>query len=180
MASNFDQAVEVILAHEGGLVRNPNDPGGLTNFGISMRFAKNNLNGSHFGRGDGPVNDLDIINMTREEAKKIYFDFWWNKQGYGKIDDQRLATKVFDMSVNMGPVQAHKLVQRAANFFNSDVIDDGQFGPRTISSLNSNPIDQMLLQIISQQKAFYQHIVAASPTKQEFLKGWLKRASWPF
>jgi len=33
----FDQAVEVILKHEGGLADNPNDPGGITNFGISKR-----------------------------------------------------------------------------------------------------------------------------------------------
>jgi lysozyme family protein len=53
--SNFDLAVEFVLRHEGGLVHNPHDPGGTTNFGISQRAYP----------------EVDIGNLTRDEAKEI-------------------------------------------------------------------------------------------------------------
>ena len=33
----FDAAVEIVLAHEGGLADDSADPCGITNFGISLR-----------------------------------------------------------------------------------------------------------------------------------------------
>ena len=37
MPSTLDNAIEKTLAHEGGYVNDPDDPGGETNFGISKR-----------------------------------------------------------------------------------------------------------------------------------------------
>jgi lysozyme family protein len=33
--SRFEQAVELVLQHEGGFVQHPRDPGGATKFGIT-------------------------------------------------------------------------------------------------------------------------------------------------
>ena len=58
---NFDIAFDRLMGHEGGLVDHPNDPGGLTKFGISQRSYPN----------------IDIRKLTREDSKAIYRrDFW--------------------------------------------------------------------------------------------------------
>jgi lysozyme family protein len=61
--SDFNQAVKVILQHEGGYVDNPNDPGGATNYGISLRFLADHPESGDFN-GDGEVDAEDIANMT--------------------------------------------------------------------------------------------------------------------
>ena len=37
--SAFELAIPIVLKHEGGFADNPADPGGATNFGISLRFS---------------------------------------------------------------------------------------------------------------------------------------------
>ena len=63
----FDQAIEVILKHEGGYANNPNDSGGETKYGISKRSYP----------------ELNIRGLTRDYAKKIYEqDFWKPLKSY--------------------------------------------------------------------------------------------------
>lgn len=90
MDTKFDKAIKVVLAHEGGYVNDPNDLGGETNFGISKRSYPT----------------VDIKNLTREQAVEIYRGDWWERYRYGDIEDLDVATKVFDLAVNMGPVPA--------------------------------------------------------------------------
>jgi len=63
MLVNFDEIIEVVLHHEGGYVNDPKDPGGETNFGIAKR--------SH--------PDVDIKNLTKDGAKEIYKEHYWDK-----------------------------------------------------------------------------------------------------
>ena len=60
--SNFDEIIEVVLHHEGGYVNDPKDPGGETNFGVAKR--------SH--------PDVDIANLTKDGAKEIYKEYYWD------------------------------------------------------------------------------------------------------
>ena len=92
----FVQAVEAVLNHEGGYVNDPDDPGGETKWGISRRSYPS----------------LDITNLTREDAIAIYYRDWWRRYKYDLIEDAAVAAKVLDLSVNMGPSQAHKILQR--------------------------------------------------------------------
>ena len=53
----FEEAIKVILKHEGGYSNDKDDPGGATDYGISLRFLQDHdidLN------GDGKVNEMDI------------------------------------------------------------------------------------------------------------------------
>ena len=158
----FLRAVEVVLKHEGGYVNNPADPGGETKYGISKRSYPN----------------LDIENLTREQAIEIYYRDWWQKYRYGEIEDLTVATKVFDLSVNMGPSTAHRLLQRAINFTGAgNVVVDGMIGPITLSVLNYEGNPEKIVQTLRFMAAEHYHELAKKrPASRGFLFGWLNRA----
>ena len=160
MSELFEKAITVVLKHEGGYVNDPNDLGGETKYGISKRSYPH----------------LDIKTLTVEQAIEIYRRDWWDKYRYGDIKDQDVATKVFDLSVNMGPATAHRLLQEALVFLGYPVEIDGIIGPQTIAAANkADP--RRLLQVLRWLSAHhYYRIAAQRPQSQAFLIGWLKRA----
>lgn len=160
--AKFEDAIGFILKHEGGLVNNPADPGGLTNFGISKRWA------------DSQGICLDIANLTQDEAKALYKEYFWNPL-FDSIISQEVGGKILDLTVNMGAKQANKLAQRACE---GKCLVDGQLGPKTILAINSIPPDLYLTAICSLQADFYHALVAQKPQLGVFLKGWLKRSAW--
>jgi hypothetical protein len=92
----FIKAFENTLSREGSYVNDRQDPGGETKYGISKRSYPK----------------LDIKNLTQYQAKQIYFaDFWLNGK-YEEFVDDNLAIKLFDLAVNVGPVQANQLLQQ--------------------------------------------------------------------
>lgn len=160
MDERFLQAVEVVLAHEGGYVNDPRDPGGETKYGISKRSYPH----------------LDIANLTREDAIAIYYRDWWQRYGYGRLQDEAIATKLLDMAVNMGPATAHRLLQEVLVFLGYDIAVDGIIGPQTVGATNkADP--KRLLQLLRWRAAEHYYRIAAQRTQsQAFLMGWLKRA----
>ena len=52
-AATYDEAVRRLLVHEGGYSNHPSDPGGPTNFGITIadyrRYVKERNRGRHAG-----------------------------------------------------------------------------------------------------------------------------------
>jgi len=160
MDERFLRAVEVVLKHEGGYVNDPRDPGGETKWGISRRSYPN----------------LDVANLTREDAIAIYYRDFYSKYGYGRLNDEAVATKVFDMAVNMGPATAHRLLQEALVFLGYPVDIDGIIGPQTIAAANkADP--KRLLQVLRWRAAeHYYRIAVQRPQSRAFLIGWLRRA----
>lgn len=177
--ASFETAIPVILIHEGGFVNHPSDPGGATNFGISLRFLADHPGVGDFD-GDGDVDVEDIANMTQEQACEIYRQFWWDKYRYDLINDQTIATKIFDMAVNMGAGRAHRIVQASLNkAFGLKLSVDGIIGNTTRGVLNACTDDdeQLLLSTIcDEQFAFYQRLVASRPHLSVFINGWKNRA----
>lgn len=168
--SNFDLAIPIILRHEGGFVNDAADPGGATNYGVSLRWLK--------GQGlagdvdhDGDVDAADIKAMTVDDAKALYKKFWWDAYHYGTILAQAVANKIFDMAVNMGAPRAHKMVQQVLG-----LVEDGVIGPKTLNELNTRPSLGVIVSLQNTQAAFYRALVAANPARQKFLQGWLNRA----
>ena len=169
--TKFENAVEVVLQHEGGFVDDPADPGGATNWGISFRFLKDTLH------RDATV--AMVRDMFRAEAIAIYLTYFWRPNGYQDIADQTVATKVFDMAVNMGPEQAHKILQRGLIALGANVADDGILGPKTMAATNQADPVQLIGKIVGLQADFYTDLVARKPALRKFLHNWLHRASWP-
>lgn len=178
--SAFENAITVILKHEGGFVDNPNDPGGATNWGISLNFLVDHPKDGDFDH-DGDVDREDILNMNRDDAIDIYKKFWWDKFNYGLIVDQTIATKVFDFSVNMGAKRSHMLLQQALNTaFDLGLTVDGILGKASMSVINSctdgDREQQLLNAYCDEAWTFYQNLIIKNPKLQVFAKGWKNRA----
>ena len=92
---NFDIAFERLIGHEGGYVNHPEDPGGETNWGITLRTARE-------AGYTGSMRDL-----TRDQAKEIYRTAYWGRAQAEQYDGA-IAFQVFDAAVNHGIGQARR------------------------------------------------------------------------
>jgi lysozyme family protein len=179
--ADFNKAIITVLKHEGGFCNDPDDPGGATSYGISLRFLlkRGSLKLGDID-GDGDIDIDDIREMSLEDAKNIYYKEWWQKYRYGQIDHQELATKIFDFSVNMGSRQAHKLLQRALRACGMPVKDDGILGARSRAAIRlvteSGRGDALLCALRSEAAGFYRLLAATKRKLAKFLNGWLSRA----
>ena len=69
LESMFQQALDQLMAMEGGLVDNPNDPGGITKCGVSLRF----IQGHNIDIDDNGIVDAEDIKALRtDQARDIY------------------------------------------------------------------------------------------------------------
>ena len=140
-----------ILEAEGGLVDDPNDPGGLTKYGISQAAFP----------------DLDIVNLTPEQAIGIYATDYWEPAKCPALP-QALALVHFDAAVNCGVGQAARFLQQAVG-----VTVDGIVGPVTIAAAWKAP--EAVGAYLSVREAFYRRLAQANPAEGVFLDGWLNR-----
>ena len=179
--AEYAPAFAKVIELEGGFVDHPDDPGGATNLGISLRFLQ--TEGEYeFGDidNDGDLDYEDIKNMTMKAASDIYKKHWWDKYGYEGIPNQAVANKIFDMAVNMGARQAHKLLQRAINCVLGQraLVDDGLLGEKSSQGMQvalQQPL-ALLAALRAQQEGFYRALVAGNSKFKAFLNGWLNRA----
>lgn len=112
----LERALVDLFGHEGGLVNNPADPGGLTKFGISQRAYPK----------------VDIKALTLESAASIYARDYWDATPAGAVGTYDLAYAIFDAAVNSGPKQAVKWLQQTLG-----AAADGSWGPESKAALNA-------------------------------------------
>jgi lysozyme family protein len=178
--SSFERAIPIVLVHEGGYVNDPADPGGATNFGVSLRYLIS-CGGLKFHpeldlNHDGKLDYLDIRAMSKDQAVAVYRRDWWDAEHYGNIADDDCATKVFDLSVNMGHIRAHKLAQTACRACGQNILPDGKLGPLSIAAINHCEPLCFLFHIRDNAALFYRSLAARNPKLSKFLPGWLRRA----
>lgn len=180
---HFEKAILITLKHEGGFVNDPVDPGGATNWGMSIRYLKDRgdmdkdgwLDGDLDHDGDIDIND--IKNMTVEQAVELYRSGFWDKYKYDTIKDFTVAARVFDMTVNMGAKQTGKIVQRALNKLGNKLVVDGAVGPNTFKAINAADPEELMAEIRVEHAQFYLDLIAANPAMAKYKNGWLKRAA---
>jgi len=120
---------EEILVREGGFVDDPDDPGGATNFGVTihtMRRLGLDLD------GDGDVDVADVRRLTRRQARDIFVDHYFRRPGIARLPET-LQASVFDMYVNAG-ANAVRILQRLLTDFGHPLSADGVIGPRTVAA----------------------------------------------
>ena len=180
--AEFEPALEILLRLEKGFVDHPNDPGGATNLGWSLRSLKKVGDEDEDGWRDGDLDhdgdvDIDdILAMTRADASTLYRGQWWDRYRYDLLRAQVIANKVLDLSVNTGAGRAHRILQEALGRSRRRVKVDGQLGPITLKAVNSVDAHQMLADLRLEALTFYRQLVSPKPAMTVFLRGWERRA----
>ena len=147
---------------------NVTDSGGVTNFGVSLRFYRQTVKPD--------ATESDIRNLSVTDAEHVYKTQFWDKGRYAELDSQTLATKMLDLSVNMGPHEANKLLQRAINVLNPSLVTvDGVVGIHTIAAANAADPQKLYDQLISEGRDFYSNTLIAHPEDRVFYSGWSRR-----
>lgn len=170
--SNFEIAVQTVLKHEGLLVDDKRDPGGITNYGVSLRFALSTKDLELFDIDlDGDIDADDIRALTPERAKKAYYKHFWKKYKYAQYD-LVIGKKLLDLGVTMGHKQVAKCIQRAvraASLF--ELKDDGILGVQSVLAIKAcNPM-VLGAALCSEAAGFYRSL-----NKPRYINGWLNRA----
>lgn len=179
-SGRFDYAVKHVLEHEGGFSNDKNDPGGATNYGISLRFLKEmDIDFDH----DGDIDIQDVKNIHFTDAIDIYKKYFWDKNHYEAINSLEIAAKIFDIAVNIGASRAHKIAQKGCTYCgHKDLKIDGILGPKSFAAINEITThgrqSDLMDEIVNEQKWFYEHLTEDNPKLKVFLKGWLNRAAW--
>jgi lysozyme family protein len=176
--TDFEICIAKTLDIEMGFVDNPNDAGGATNFGLSLRFMQRLSDTDKDGYADGDIDrdgdvDIDDIKkLTLPNVHRILKAYFWDTLPVNEASvPLSIKWKLFDISVNCSPVQAIKMLQRALK-----VEADGVFGIKSWESLHTLSTDTVLAGLAEQQMKHYSACVVNRPANLTFLRGWTERA----
>ncbi|GGG95668.1 glycoside hydrolase family 108 protein [Silvibacterium dinghuense] len=169
--ASFEQFLPMLLKFEGGYVMNPDDPGGETNKGITLRTFTSCAR-SLLGLEPTSAN---LRALTDAQVGIIYRAQYWNAILGDEIASQELANIVCDFYVNAGE-HATLLLQTVINEVGRAggiaVETDGSIGPATLKALQALDPAAVYRAYRSARIAYYQQLGQKYPM---FLAGWLKR-----
>lgn len=179
MTKIFDTIQGFTARWEGGFVDHPNDPGGATNFGVSLRWLKDA--GIDVNK-DGKIDVNDVRNLTPALAAQLFKKHFWDKLDLDGLPP-RTAAATYDAAVNTGRSQAGKFLQRACNSFPGDKLPEtGNI--LTLTRARAKALDDraLALKCIQMREDFHKRLADSSPYPdgrdyRPFLKGWLSRCS---
>lgn len=158
-AQSYDEALKRLLLHEGGYTNHPSDPGGATNFGITIadyrRYVK-----------PGATVD-DVRAMTLGEAKAIYRARYWNTLRCDELP-AGLDYALFDYGVNSGVNRAAKVLQRVLGRSVSGFVGDAD-----VSATRNHFTSDLINRICDERLAFLKSL----KTWPVFGKGWGRRVA---
>lgn len=178
----FLVCIDHLFKTEGGYNNIKADRGGATNFGISLKFAKT-LGGSYDVDldNDGDVDSDDMRKLSIDDAKAIYYLFFWKPTKCADIPAP-FDGMVFDQTVNGLPTTGIKLLQQTINSVIPDakLKIDGVYGNITKGAaydLARNKKAEGIAEFRRYAINRYRNIVATDPSQQKFIKGWINRAN---
>ncbi len=184
MTPEFKRACEKTLRIEGGFVDNPNDRGGPTNLGVTLKTL-NRWYVEVFGR---TADLMDLKKLTVLQAETLYHDLYWSDR---HLPCQEIAEwwepmgqEVFDTAVHSGPERSAIFLQRTLNLLNQnekvfdDLKVDAWAGDTTLEAMRamdklSRGRERLLLGINVEQGAFLRDLAMRDPRQEEFYGGWL-------
>lgn len=119
MQTNYAECERRVLLSEGGYTNDPRDPGGPTNFGITLHDARSYWKPS--------ASAEDVRSMPRAIAEGIYKTKYWDKVG-GDDLPAGVDYAVFDYAVNSG-------VARAMRVLDSTLAVEGRTLPQIVNAI---------------------------------------------
>jgi lysozyme family protein len=122
----------------------------------------------------------DNLNSLVED---FYFEeFYLPYQEHGQIE-QQLRDKLFDTAINIGHLNAVKILQRSINCFlntSTYLTIDGKIGPKTLSALTLCRTDLLLKHFVAYQIYYYDTWFKTANGKAYYpqREGFYARARW--
>jgi len=101
--ASYDLSLTRLLRDEGGYTDHPSDPGGPTNFGITLADAR------RYWKGNATADDVRSLPQT--VARKIYRERYWDALRCDELP-AGVDYAVFDYGVNSGIGRAGKVLRR--------------------------------------------------------------------
>lgn len=156
----YEKALANVLRHEGGYTNHPADPGGPTNWGITIYDYRLYIN------KNGTA--ADVKKLSVEQAKKIYRDKYWGLMHCDELP-AGVDYSVFDLGVNSG-------VGRAAEFLRASL--GLSTSPKTITldvvtAANKAASKDLVYAINDMRLKFLKRL----KTWPSFGRGWSRRVS---
>lgn len=160
---------------EGGYVNNPADPGGETNWGITLATARA---AAYYG---------DMHSMTRDQAADIARVAFWKPVAGDSVAQlsTELAAELFDIDFNMGP-HAGQWLQESLNALNQrgkmwpDLPVKGVIGAETLNAIRrligvrgAAGLTVLLRCVVALRCVQYIRDVESRPASEDFFFGWV-------
>lgn len=161
MASrNFDEALRRLLRDEGGYGHHPSDPGGPTNFGITLAVAR------RYWKSNATADDVRAMPVS--VARDIYRAQYWSALRCDELPDG-VDYAVFDYGVNSGVGRAGKVLRRQLGLpDHSGVVTDA-----VVAAATKVDPAKLVIAICAERLAF----LKALKTWPVFGKGWGRRVA---
>ena len=159
MRSNYAEALQAVLVHEGGFVNNPKDPGGMTNLGCTKAVWE-----EYVGH---PVDEKAMRALTPSDVAPLYKRKYWDKV-FGDDLPAGVDYVVFDAAINSGAGRAAKWLQACVG-----VEPDGGIGPKTLAAVQAFDAKQLVEDYSKLRLSFLMDL----PTWDTFGKGWGRRVN---
>lgn len=159
-----DKVLAYLDRREGGLVDDPDDPGGRTNRGVTQKVYDGWRMGQHLG-----TQKVDFI--TDDEVRAIYTQLYWAPVS-GDVLPPRVALVVFDAAVNQGVTYAKQVLQYCVK-----VPQDGELGPQTLKAVATADVSDLVNELIWQRMNRYRATCRlwqkqGKPNPWKFIDGW--------
>ena len=175
------ELADEIIRREGGYVNDPDDPGGATNFGVTIGTMKRlglDLD------GDGRITSKDVRRLTREQAADIFIKHYFERPRINLLPEP-LQPSVMDMYVNAGG-NAVKILQRLLGEFGEQVTVDGALGPNTAGAVHrafEKAPDHFVDAYGIARRNYYYRLADKRPNSRKYARrrdggkgGWITRA----
>ena len=157
MQSNWDESFRLLLQSEGGFSNLSQDPGGMTNLGVTKATWENWI-----GRQS---DEAEMRSLTPQKVEPLYKKKYWDAVRGDELD-AGIAYILFDFAVNAGVGRSIKTLQTCLG-----VPADGGFGPITMAAVKSVEPLELIKRFTYAKEEFYRSL----PTFEVFGDGWLNR-----
>lgn len=162
--ASFEKYAPILWNLEGGFVDDPDDRGGATNRGITLKTYEDWCRKHGYPR---PTVDR-LKAMSVETWERITKELFWDKVGGDHIISQRVANLIADWAFNSGL----GIITRVQVLVG--VKADGIVGRETLRAINAEDPAKLAGDLKRLRTSFY-HTIARRGNNRKFLRGWLNR-----
>lgn len=157
MKQTYHEAMQKVFADEGGYTYDKADPGGPTNWGITIHDAR------MYWKPNATA--TDVRNMPKSVAEDIYAKHYAKPLHYDDLPPG-VDYAILDYGINSGISRSAKVLQRLVG-----VPVDGVIGPVTLAAVKKKDPEKLINDIYDERLRFLKSL----RTWSVFGKGWGRR-----